>query len=97
MAEHLGLEVDEFLSRYARRVGGRYTLKEVENYNCVMLGEKGCTVYEVRPIQCRTFPFWDENLYSRRGWKSAAESCPGMGKGRHFDFEEIERLRARFK
>ncbi len=104
-AEFLRVTPDEFTEQYARRIGGRYTLKEVGNWNCVMLrlvgqavpgdakGDSGCRIYPVRPVQCRTFPFWDENLQKKERWDHAAESCPGMNRGRLRSCEEIERLR----
>jgi Fe-S-cluster containining protein len=95
IAAHLGLGPDEFLSTYTRRVMGRYTFKEVANYNCIMLENGVCSIYEVRPIQCRTFPFWEENLESREDWDAAAKHCPGMNKGMVHRFEEIERRRLR--
>jgi len=93
IASHLGLEVDAFLEKYTKRVMARHTFTEVENYNCVMLKDGGCSIYEVRPVQCRTFPFWDENLDERSDWDSAARHCPGMNKGKRHSIEEIERRR----
>ena len=53
-----------------------------------------CRVYDVRPLQCRTWPFWPENLDSRRAWNAAARKCPGMSRpGRDFTREQIEALR----
>jgi len=53
-----------------------------------------CSVYEVRPLQCRTWPFWPENLWSRKTWDHAAKRCHGMNAGhRHFAREKIEALR----
>ncbi len=96
-AEFLRVTPDEFTEEYARRVNGRYTFKEVENWNCVMLGGaeggSGCRIYPVRPVQCRTFPFWDENLQKKEYWDHAAESCPGMNRGKLYTFEEIEKMR----
>ena len=90
---HLGLPPDEFLFRYARQAMGRYTFKEVTDYDCIMLKEKRCSIYAVRPTQCRTFPFWDENLDTRKGWQEASRRCPGVDRGRRYTFEEIEQLR----
>jgi hypothetical protein len=96
-AESLRVTPDEFIEQYTRRIGGRYTLEEVKNWNCVMLrdagGDSGCRIYPVRPVQCRTFPFWDENLREKEHWNHAAEDCPGMNRGRLYSCEEIERLR----
>ncbi len=52
-----------------------------------------CSVYAVRPLQCRTWPFWTGNLESRAAWESAAQRCPGMNRGEGFDRARIEKLR----
>lgn len=53
-----------------------------------------CSVYPVRPLQCRTWPFWRENLSSRRAWDHAAHRCHGMGHGpRKFTVEQIHEIR----
>lgn len=60
----------------------------------IVLARRYCSVYEVRPLQCRTWPFWRENLTSRRVWDHAAERCQGMNYGdRHFTREQIEDVR----
>lgn len=53
-----------------------------------------CSIYPVRPLQCRTWPFWPENLLTRKAWDRAARGCPGMNRGgRHFPLEKIVALR----
>jgi Fe-S-cluster containining protein len=53
-----------------------------------------CSVYPVRPLQCRTWPFWDGNLQSKEDWRRAARRCPGIDAGsRHFTFDRIEEIR----
>ena len=55
---------------------------------------RACSVYHVRPLQCRTWPFWPENLASQKSWDRAARKCHGMNSGdRHFPRETIEALR----
>lgn len=86
IADHLHLEFAEFTSTYVRQVGKKYSLIEKPNYDCVFLtrnsqGKAGCSIYPVRPMQCRTWPFWDSNLKSPTAWKNASErggGCPGM-------------------
>lgn len=92
LARHLDLSIDEFESRYVRKVGAHKSLTELPNGDCVFLHPetRGCTVYEARPIQCRTWPFWDSNLKNRRAWRETCEICPGSGKGRLYSFDEIE-------
>jgi len=59
---------------------------------CRFLEGKSCGVYEARPIQCKTWPFWKENL-DRRTWKRDVEGfCKGVGRGRTFSQEEIEAI-----
>ena len=96
LAEHVGMEPDAFGARYVRRVGRRgYSLIEKPNRDCVFWeDEVGCTVYEARPDQCRTFPFWPELLREREAWDEAATSCPGMNRGRRYSRERIETIAA---
>ena len=47
-----------------------------------------CSVYEARPTQCRTWPFWPENM-TPRSWTSIARFCPGVGKGTIVPAERI--------
>ena len=49
----------------------------------------GCTIYPVRPRQCRTFPFWPENLESPEAWEEATETCHGVGSGKLYRLEDI--------
>jgi Fe-S-cluster containining protein len=52
-----------------------------------------CRIYAVRPLQCRTFPFWDGNLQSQASWEVTAKRCPGMNCGRQWSAKEIEAMR----
>ncbi|MBX3372425.1 MAG: YkgJ family cysteine cluster protein [Phycisphaeraceae bacterium] len=92
MAHDLGEGVDEFRRRWARRVMGRWSLREVRTgygFDCVFLdrasapGRALCRVYRSRPGQCRTWPFWPENLASPEAWRDARARtpCPGMDRG----------------
>lgn len=81
IAGHLGLTDLEFRERYCEVVEGWLTLR-TDSPACPFLGEGNtCKVYEVRPVQCSTWPFWTENL-KRAEWEGPlAELCPGVGKG----------------
>jgi Fe-S-cluster containining protein len=96
LAQHLGMERQAFSRRYVRRVGNRYSLIEKPGGDCIFWSkEAGCTVYEARPIQCRTWPFWPENVETKEDWERTREGCPGAGRGQWFSLEEIEAAAAR--
>ena len=80
MAEFLELDQAEFLRRYTAIDDG-YCILKMDQPDCPFLEQERCSVYPVRPVQCRTFPFWEENLGNRRDWKALQTFCPGIGKG----------------
>lgn len=92
LAAFLGKPVGEIRLMHTRRVGRRVSLNEYANGDCIYFdGEKrGCTVYSVRPKQCRTWPFWNSNLRSESDWKAIQKECPGAGHGDFVPLEEIE-------
>ena len=96
LAACVGLEPAEFESRYVRNVGKRKSLNEFNNGDCVFFdGEtRKCKVYEARPRQCRTWPFWDSNVRSPEAWASTCQVCPGSGTGRLYQLGEIETQKA---
>ena len=99
IAEFLGRTDGTLDKSQLRRVGLHYSLTERPDGDCIFLKRQGgqatCSIYPVRPKQCRTWPFWNENLKSPDGWNRAAANCPGMNVGREYDFAAIEELRAR--
>lgn len=82
--------VERFEKTYVRQVGIRRSLKELEDGSCVFYRHGfGCTVYEDRPRQCRTWPFWDSNLKTESDWDRTCEHCPGSGVGELHTVESI--------
>lgn len=91
LAVRLGLAVDEFGRRYLRQVGDQISLVERPNGNCIFWeATQGCTVYADRPVQCRTWPFWSENLETPDAWEATGKRCPGIDRGDWFSLETIE-------
>lgn len=92
MAEFLKIPRDLFKRKYLRKRENRYALveKKSKNFDCIFLEGKQCSVYSVRPVQCRTFPWWKENLRTEESWKIAAEYCEGISDTAPLiSFEEI--------
>lgn len=99
IAARLGVSYEEFLARYTVDHDAVRSLSEVKTehgYDCVFLdratvpGRAVCSLYEDRPLQCRTFPFWPEILRSAAAWKRAGRTCEGVGRG---GFVAIEAIR----
>jgi Fe-S-cluster containining protein len=91
LAEFLGESVEEFGRKSLRRVGSRYSLIEKAGGDCIFWSrESGCTVYPARPVQCRTWPFWPDNLEAPDDWERTQRACPGSGRGRLYSLDEIE-------
>lgn len=79
LAEHLHCSLADFAKKYLRVVNGRYCLKErMPDYDCIFLSDNKCMVYDFRPKQCRTFPWWVQNLQTPQDWQMAARRCEGI-------------------
>lgn len=92
MAAALELSIEQFESKFVRRVGTHKSLLEYPNGDCILLDPENrtCLVYQARPTQCRTWPFWDSTVDSKKAWEETCEECPGAGTGKLYSFEAIE-------
>ena len=92
IAEHLDKPIGEIRLMHTRRIGKRVSLNEYANGDCIYFDNesRGCTIYPVRPKQCRTWPFWNSNLSSEAAWESVKKECPGAGCGDFVPLEEIQ-------
>ena len=95
LAKRLEMPVADFQRRHVRNVGVRMSLREKRDGDCDWLrrlddGRAICGVYEDRPSQCRTWPFWDENLSSPEAWAEASRDCPGINNGQHHPLPVIQ-------
>lgn len=95
VAEALGLHVLDFCSMYVAEYPQGFSLREMDNGDCCLLQGGRCSVYDVRPLQCRTWPFWRSNLSSQAAWAEAGRRCPGIGHGRLWTPTEIAAQRDR--
>ncbi len=96
IAEFLGMTVEQVHEKYLCKAGRRYSIKErPDNKDCVFLqvGEdetKTCRIYPVRPTQCRTWPFWPNNISSPQAWSHTQRRCPGINRGEVLSCEQIK-------
>lgn len=98
LAARLGLPLDAFLADFTTILPEGRSLIERQTpagLDCIFLdrdkipGKAVCGVYEDRPKQCRTWPFWPSIIRSRRAWDQAKRVCPGIDQGRLVTVEQI--------
>lgn len=80
IAKLLNLSVNEFGVEYLFKKGYKYSIKEIkvkDSFECVFYDSatNGCKIYEARPSQCATFPFWD---YYKTRVNELKLECPGI-------------------
>jgi len=81
MAAFLEMTVEDFATMYLRKVKHRYSLTEKQigenDYACIFFNEvkEQCMIYPVRPLQCRTFPFWEQ---FKNNEQEVRDECPGI-------------------
>ena len=95
LAETMGTTVGKFEHQFVRDVGNSKSLKEYPDGDCILLDPKSrkCLAYKGRPIQCRTWPFWDSTLQTATTWAETCDVCPGAGVGTVYTFDQIETRR----
>ena len=80
-ANAFGISVDEFIEKYLFKVGYKFSIKEFEykhdRFACIFFDfeKRNCSVYDLRPTQCRTFPFWD---YFKNNIQEVQKECPAI-------------------
>src|SRR5690606_23736329 len=90
IADYLGLGEQEFLERYCAPDDGEgLRLSNPTKSTCHFLEAEGCRIHDVKPLQCRTFPFWPETVSTRRAWKGLSGYCPGVGVGQILPVEMV--------
>lgn len=83
LAKYLNIELSEVGEKYLRKVSYKYSLKELEyeknKFACIFFDfeKKGCSIYPVRPAQCRTFPFWE---HFKNNEDEVFKECIGVNK-----------------
>ena len=90
-AKYLKITTQSFTKNYCESKSGVWHLREEKGKpDCMFLKKKQCTVYEARPVQCRTWPFWPEVLNAKSWKKDVVSFCPGIGKGKVYSMDEIK-------
>lgn len=106
LAKRFSLDLETFLRDYTHMMMHGRSLNEraiqmdgVTKHDCIFLdrdkipGKAVCGVYEDRPTQCRTWPFWPSLLREKVTWERAKRTCPGIDTGTLVPVEQIRILR----
>lgn len=91
LCQNLKMPFTEALDKYSESViGGWIKMKSKDESDtaCVFLDTDGktCTVYESRPVQCKSYPYWPNLLVSRSTWDAEAV-LPENQPGKHWTRE----------
>ena len=100
LKNYFNISEDKFIEKYCRIVDmgehKRLSLVEKTNCDCIFWSNGRCEIYDARPLQCRSYPFWKPFLTDIKSWNTEADSCPGMNHGIIRDRNEIDEwLRSR--
>lgn len=91
-AKFFKIRTAEFTKKFCTKSHGLWHLNEdKENPDCMFLIKNRCSVYEARPTQCRTWPFWPEVMNPKAWVKEVINYCPGVGKGKNVSAQEIKK------
>ncbi|NCN95589.1 MAG: YkgJ family cysteine cluster protein [Bdellovibrionales bacterium] len=95
MAKLLKMNQKSFSSQYLDRTSETpHLIQPQDTEDCIFLKDNRCSVYLARPTQCRTWPFWPENMNSRAWKRDVVAFCPGAsvrGKDALVPGKEIEK------
>jgi len=90
IAKFLAIPIDEMIGLHTRIARRARSLRERTNGDCEFYDKAvGCTIYEARPKQCRTWPFWESNVRTPAAWQKTCDICPGSGQGDLIPADEI--------
>tara|TARA_Y100000590_G_C15417060_1_gene899887 strand:- start:5 stop:466 length:462 start_codon:yes stop_codon:yes gene_type:complete len=94
LSKYFNLSKKEFVLQFCQTTDGYIHLVEKNNLNgkCIFLNKNRCTVYKSRPTQCRTWPFWNENMNPKIWNKEISIYCPGIGKGKKINSQTIKKF-----
>ena len=97
-AEEISVETERPIEDFADESNGTqpyiYEMKKVEG-DCIFLKNNKCTIYAVRPLICRFYPFElkfdvDKNIHVF----TATSECPMIGQGKKMAKKDFESLYA---
>jgi Fe-S-cluster containining protein len=90
ISAHFNLSPDEFIARYLEPVQYEKDCYGTKQPPCPFLGpDDRCTIYEIRPSDCRDYPFTDKPEFTSRtmGIAENTVTCPAV----YYIVEQLKR------
>ena len=86
-AEQIAAATSQQISEFAVEVEDKtpysYEMKKTaEDGKCVFLEKNHCTIYSLRPLICRFYPFEFKIAANQKHSFLYTDECPGIGKGK---------------
>jgi Fe-S-cluster containining protein len=101
LLEHEAKRISEVTSEpvetFAREIRGRepyfYEMKKIKKMQkCHFLKDKTCSVYRVRPLVCRFYPFELKTERDSAHRFVCTVECPGVGRGKRLERQYFQGL-----
>jgi Fe-S-cluster containining protein len=83
--DRISKETSLFYNKFSEESPGSepyiYEMKKSKSGKCFFLKDNLCTIYEIRPLICRFYPFPLNDLGNNKHSFSYTKKCPGIGTG----------------
>jgi Fe-S-cluster containining protein len=96
-AEKIAAATKQLVTEFAVEICGKepyaFEIKKTsEDGKCIFLADNHCTIYPLRPMICRFYPFELKPDEAERYRFFCTDECPGVNKGKQLDEEYFRRL-----
>ena len=96
-AEQISTATSQPIAKFAEKINGKapynYEMKKtLENGKCVFLAKNRCTIYPLRPLICRFYPFELKVAANGKHQFLHTAECPSIGKGKTLNINYFENL-----
>jgi len=80
LEDHFSKLGEDFKKKYCENWKRHIVLKSHPEGGCIFsrTADQRCPIYELRPEQCATYPYWPSAKTDRNWFKSQAKECPGI-------------------
>ena len=91
ISEETSLEIQQFADNV---IGSKLYIYEIKKKDgkCFFFKNNQCSIYKIRPLICRFYPFQLKNLGNNRYSFSYTNNCPGIGEGPQHNIRFFENL-----